>query len=762
MIATALYRFQISRLFTFDQAKEALSYIHDLGFDGVYCSPFYQSGSDHGYDITDPNRLDRHLGDFDAFCAACHELGMRIVIDVVPNHMGIAEGKNLWWQDVLKYGPNSRFAHFFDINWQPEKKELHNKVLLPILEKSYGESLSEIKVNKEELIYRSFPLPLAPHTEIPEKITEESLHQLLEKQYYRLAHWKVATQELNYRRFFNIQDLVGICIEKEDVLEAHHKWVFELIEKKQVDGLRIDHPDGLLDPAGYFAALRKRYKVFTVVEKILEKDEELPDWEVEGSVGYEYLNLLNALFVQSDNEEAFSRLYKQIDQHDFASILYDSKIHFAQTYMASELDALTVRLNELSERDWKYRDFTRLDLRAALVATAATFPVYRTYITQTATARDRTLIQEAIQEAQKRTFHLDPQIFAFLENILLNDSFVCRFQQFTAPLMAKGLEDTTFYLYNRFISLNEVGGDPLTFGISVEHFHKRNMQKKEKRPYGLLASSTHDAKRSEDARMRLNVLSEMPDRWERMVKKWFALDGTIDQNTAYYIYQTLLAAWPKGELRREDYPGFLQRMWVVILKSVREAKRYTDWIVPNVEYENRVWDFLERLLKPNSRFLTLLIPFVREIEPFAEKNTLASLALKVGSPGVVDTYQGNETWTYQLVDPDNRTPFVYGERSSKQQFLQTLLRFRRAHAELFLEGEYIPVETTSNAIAFIRRTKKEEVLVVAGRFFATSADMGSIQLVRSYRDLITGKEVFPGEVSISTLLGSAPAVYLIG
>ncbi len=761
-IPLSLYRLQISKSFTFDHAKEELDYLYDLGFDGLYCSPFYEACSEHGYDITDPNKVSEQVGDFDAFCKAVHERGMQIIIDVVPNHMGFRNGKNRWWQDLLANGKESPYAHFFDINWTPLNRRLENKVHLPILGINYAEALGEIQLENGQLSYRGFPLPLAKESKIPQKSDKQSIHTLLEQQHYRISHWRTASHEINYRRFFNIFDLVAICIEHQDVLEAHHKWLFELLERGQVDGIRIDHPDGLYDPAAYFKEIRRRYPVFTVVEKILGSDEELADWKVEGSVGYEYLNLLNGLYIESQHEGVFTKIYDQFtgEKNELIPIILDSKRRFARNYMASEVEQLACRLEQIAEERWETRDFTRFDLTDLLTEVIATFPIYRTYVVagQKPSIRDEQAINQAIKIAKSFLPHLEPAIFNFLETILLTHPFAQRFQQLTGPIMAKGLEDTTFYRYNRFCSLNEVGGNPAHFGYSVSHFHEKNQRKREKWPYGLLTTSTHDTKRSEDARMRLNVISEIPKEWEEKVNHWRSLDSSIDANTTYYIYQTLLAGWPRGE---PEWPEFFERMWMVVLKSIREAKEKTDWDYPDQEYESRVEAFLRRLLTPGSKFLQSFVPFVEKIEPFAEKSGLSALAIKVASPGVIDCYQGNETWVYRLVDPDNRTYFKRAESSSKLQFLKTVLNFRREHRELFLDGEYIPLKSAHNTIAFIRRTEKEELLVIAGRFFASNPDFGTLNYTGTLMNLFTQNEVqLDGENSVRELLKERPAAYL--
>lgn len=855
-IPTSAYRLQLNSDLSLEKATALIPYLKNLGIEAVYCSPFYEAYSEHGYDVTNPNCINPIIGNekgFESFLRQLKKHGIQIIVDVVPNHMGMKGGRNKWWQDVLENGPNSEYAHFFDIDWSSEKLELANKVLLPILGDSYGAVLEDqrIKLSFDDgafiLHYADYPLPVAPHTyaiileegssELKKRLGEnhadwkeyqelinlysffpdlscdrdaknkngrkrllalvkrslkvrqflksritlfngkkkaansfDYLDRLLENQFYRLSFWRVACHEINYRRFFNIHELVAIRIEDEDVLEAHHRWLFELIGSGKVQGLRIDHPDGLYDPVCYFATIRNRYPLFTVVEKILDRKEHLPStWQVEGTVGYEYLNLLNGLFIRQDKEKDFTEIYEDFIEAsvDFEEVVYESKKLFAIYHMASEVEALGLRLDHLSENSRHYRDFTRHDLTKALQEVIACFPVYRTYIGPEGgvSKRDARYINIAIQKAKSRARQLDVSIFDFLEKLLLLKlkikkeelegyrEFILRFQQLTGPIMAKGLEDTTFYIYNRFISLNEVGGDPQHFGYSTSDFHRFNLEKRTKWPYGFLSSSTHDTKRSEDVRMRLNVISEISEKWRLEVKKWamvnskHKIDGIPSANTEYFIYQTLVGIWQKSPFKKGELLTFTERIWQVILKSMREARGETSWISPDHHYEDMVKTFLYAILSPdkNNHFLNLFLPFCKIIDRLGSWNSISATALKNGSCGVVDIYQGNEMLNYRLVDPDNRTPVDFDIRkkglsslkNSKPQKLfcasdlgkmklfihAKTLHFRKENKALVLGGEYIPLKLRGhrkeNVVAYIRRICDKNLIVLAGRFFAT-------------------------------------------
>lgn len=798
-VPSSVYRFQLNADFPLKKAIKYLPYLKGLGVEGIYCSPFYDAYSSHGYDVTDPNRLNPQIGtpeEFTEFCQTLKKLGLKQIIDVVPNHMGFKGGKNKWWQDVLENGPHSPYASFFDIDWNPEKRELHDRVLLPILGSQYGRALEnqEIKLHYEEgkfwVQYGDYPLPIAPQTykmivDNPEQVDKKDmqkvlnlfngkkrfpesftpLDRLLEAQFYRVSYWRVASHEINYRRFFNIHELVAIRIEEKQVLEAHHKWLFELIEENHVQGLRIDHPDGLYDPVGYFEELRERYPIYTVVEKILDRKEQLPEnWKVEGTVGYDYLNVLNGIFIDQSQERAFDAIYEEFlgGASDFEETIYQSKKLFAFYEMVSEVEALGLSLDRLSEQSREYRDFTRHDLTKALAEVIACFPVYRTYIAPEGkvSARDSRYLTKAIEKAKKRANDLDPSIFDFLEKLLhlkiKNQQgfreFVLRFQQLTAPMMAKGLEDTAFYIYNRFISLNEVGGDPPHFGYSVPNFHRFNQEKLKKWPLGFLASSTHDTKRSEDVRYRLNVLSEIPEQWRLEVKKWAKATSKHrgkgpSLNTEYFIYQLLLGVWPRHPLKKDEYQALSERLWEVILKSMREAKQETSWMFPDEDYEEAVRDYFFAILTPdkNNLFLKHFLSFQKQIDYFGALNSLSATVLKLASCGVVDIYQGNELLNYCLVDPDNRHPVDFELRKKELAAIKRAdpeklfasknfsrlkgylhwkaLHFRCEHRMLFLEGKYIPLKVRGqkkdHVIAFLRLYENEALIVLAGRFFSS-------------------------------------------
>jgi (1->4)-alpha-D-glucan 1-alpha-D-glucosylmutase len=710
-VPIATYRLQLHAGFTFTQAQHLIPYLHALGISDCYTSPYLQArpGSPHGYDVTNPQALNAEIGtqaDYTAFTQTLQHYGMGHVLDIVPNHMGIIGGDNPWWRDVLEHGPASTYARFFDINWQPPKTALHNKILLPILGAPYGTVLEnqELRLHYAagafELHYYEHRLPIAPCTlpdilhacladlqqrlgslhpqtlelfsimtalahlpqrteQAPAQIAEryretavakrrlaalyetcmelqtalrhtihtyngtpgqpasfDRLHALLEAQSYRLSDWRTATDELNYRRFFDIVHLAGVRVEDPVVFEATHHLIGQLLAERKVTGLRIDHPDGLLDPARYFRQLQQAYvlqhsrrllaaraeitdgsersavelaarfmaeyasqsdaaaarPLYLVVEKILETHERLPeDWSVHGTTGYDFLNQLNGLFVDSRHATAFAALYADFigERSTCAETLYTTKKLILHTSLASELDALGCLLERVAEADRCWRDCTRRQLVQALGEVIVCFPVYRTYINdETVHVRpaDRAVIEMAIATAQQRHPGIHARVFALLHDVLtlcypqrsdesvrqVQRLFVQRFQQLTGPAMAKGLEDTAFYRYTPLASLNEVGGNPDQFGVSVSAFHQYNVTRQQHWPGTLLATSTHDTKRSEDVRARLNVLSEIPQQWRDCLWRWQHLNQQHKTTVAgqhapsrqdeYLLYQTLLGA----------------------------------------------------------------------------------------------------------------------------------------------------------------------------------------------------------------------------
>ena len=796
------YRLQFSRLFTFRQAIGILPYLEKLGIDAVYASPYLKAvpGCLHGYAITDYHRINPEIGteeDHEAFCAALRAHGLHLILDVVPNHMA-AHPDNPLWTDVMKHGERSAYAHFFDIEWDPMKPELRHKVLLPILAGSYGEVLdkNEIRVEQENggfaLRYGQTLLPLDPQTYSKRMALEElngkegdpasfdRLHALLERQHYRIADWRVASEEINYRRFFNINELAAVKTEDERVFEHIHKLIFQWIREGKVHGLRIDHPDGLYEPAVYFRRLQKAFapdapeeekRLYIVVEKILDVQEPLrKDWLVHGTVGYEYLNLLNGLFIESKNSGALTQLYDEFIGHpiDFEKLVHDAKKSFVNQSMSSEINMLGHRLNLLSEHDRYARDYTLYDLTQAIKEILACFSVYRTYLTREDLeigSSDERYIQEAVRKARETNGDLNSGVFDFVEKVLLSPEeayreFALRFQQLSAPVMAKGFEDTALYVRHPLLSLNEVGSDPTRFGVEPSNFHAQNMERLRKWPGGLLAASTHDTKRSDDARHRLNVLSEIPEDWRLRLSVWAKMNErhktllndkpAPTANTEYFIYQTLLGAWPDPALP-EEIPVFYDRLWACIQKSLRETKLYTDWMKPNEAYENAVKKFLDALLAPgpDNLFLSSFMPFCLQLADLGRLNSLSALVLRLVSPGVFDIYQGDELWNFSLVDPDNRRPVDHVERQKvlesvlsedrtdcllnlyakrahghiKLLLMHKGLELRRSFPELFLEGSYIPCEVSGkmkhHALSIMRQSKNMRLIAAAGRFFAS-------------------------------------------
>jgi (1->4)-alpha-D-glucan 1-alpha-D-glucosylmutase len=706
-VPTATYRLQFNRDFTFQHAIEILDYLKDLGFSDCYASPLFRAGpqSTHGYDICCFSELNPSLGGlegFRRFSAAAREREIGLLLDMVPNHMG-STLTNRWWLDVLKHGRASQHAEFFDIDWNPPTPGLRNKVLLPVLEDHYWKVLQQGKLRVVEengefmIAYHDHRFPIAPES----KSSLKHLHQLLEEQHYRLAYWRVAPHEINYRRFFDITELVSLRMERREVFDASHKLLFELIDQGLVTGLRIDHPDGLWDPKQYFQRLQERGPIYVVAEKILIGNEPLPeDWPVDGTTGYDFLNRVNGIFVDQRNEAAMTKIYQDFTgcTEDFETVAYSSKKKVLEASFQSEINSLAHRLKRLPQG----RDFPQADLRSAIAEMTTAFPVYRTYATDSADP-DQRYIEAAFAEAKGKGSALE-----FVRDTLLSDrEFLMKFQQLTGPVMAKGLEDTAFYNYNRLLSLNEVGGSPEKFGTSIEEFHRYNIEKQKRWPHSLLATATHDTKRGEDLRARLNVLSEIPDEWGEIVNRWKQPGDAPTANDQYMLYQTLVGAWNK------DQKGFADRICAFMTKAMREAKAQTSWTDPNEPYEKATLNFVKRLLTDN-RWWTEFEAFQSRVAFFGRYNSFSQLLLKMTCPGVPDFYQGTESWDFNLVDPDNRRPVDYrSHRDNDKLFIiHKAMRFRN----LFANGDYLPVgatgEKSRHVCAFSRDQK---VVVVAPR-----------------------------------------------
>ena len=923
-IPSATYRLQFHRGFTFQDAAKLVPYLDALGITHIYASPFFRAspGSTHGYDVCDHNELNPEIGsraDFDALIAELQRHRMSLVADFVPNHMGIAEPQNRWWMDVLENGPSSPYARFFDIDWQPLKRELENKVLLPILGDQYGRVLErgELQIAFAEgsfaLIYFKLRLPIAPRSaravlafaaeslnpappefasiltaldHLPprtetaaEKIAErmrekeiirqrlirlceesgavrdaiaaavenynaadpqsyDRLDALINDQPYRLSSWKVAAEEINYRRFFDVNTLAAIRMELPEVFDAVHRLLLELIASGAVAGVRIDHIDGLAAPRQYLAQLQQRAAetlgspaesrpLYLLVEKILGPDEALRgDWPIHGTTGYEFANQLTALLLDRDAERALTECYTRFLGFPlpFREVVYRSKRLTMQVSMASEVNVLGHLLNRLSESHRWYRDFTVNALTTAVREVIACFPVYRTYLVPGAAPddADRKLISRALSEARRRNPAAERSVFEFLRDVLLPNEgharpldealrreFVFKFQQCTGPITAKGVEDTAFYVYNRLIALNEVGGDPGEFGGSIEVFHRQNATRADSFPHSLLATSTHDTKRSEDVRARIAALSEMPQEWAHAVRRWRTanqrhqrlIEGeqAPDANEQYFLYQTLLGSWPLAPMDDDARTNYIQRIQEYMMKALHEAKVNSSWIEPNEAWDNAVREFIATILTPGrgNRFLAAFEPFARRIAERGSINSLAQQVLKLTVPGVPDIYQGTELWDFSLVDPDNRRPVDYKHRQSqvgspgdqpsaaellrqwedgriKMFVTRELLRFRRAHPELFAAGRYQPLDPAGDlaacAVAYSRSTDLEEIIVVVPRLSSrvgwppigaawrnTTVPLPAPD--KRWRDLFTGRQ-HSGSLSLASVFADLPVTVL--
>jgi len=668
----------------------------------------------------------------------------------------------------------------------------------------------------------------------------DRLERLLEQEAYRLSYWRVAQDEINYRRFFDINDLAAIRVEDAEVFAAVHKLIFDLVRQGRVNGLRVDHPDGLFEPEKYFRYLQDaclaqtpagksngernggERTFYVAAEKILEGNEALrTNWAIEGTTGYNFLNLLNGVFVDRTKEKAFQQLYRRFTgwTTQFDDLVCESKRLILQVAMSSELNVLARRLDRISEQHRWSRDFTLESLRDALREVIATFPVYRAYVQadqKEVDTEDRKQIQIAIREAKRRNPAMNESVFDFIRNVLLLEHpdwleeaqraerqlFAMRFQQLSAPVMAKGVEDTAFYRYYPLASLNEVGGGPERFGISLNAFHRRNMIREELWPNTMNATSTHDTKRAEDVRARINVLSEMPGEWYRAIRRWREMNrrcktkvaeiASPGPNEEYLFYQTLVGTWPLSPMSEVEHGEYVKRIQQYMQKALHEAKVHTSWVNPNLEYDQAVSEFVSKALAPapENQFLADFPAFQGTVAQAGIWNSLSQALLKIAAPGVPDFYQGSELWSFDLVDPDNRRPVDFELRRQMLEKLrprtasdaaammdrlaanpcdgaikmfvtQRALHFRRAHRELFAQGSYSSIPVTGNredhVIAFARRLNGTAAIAVAGRFFCkmrnghprpTGDAWGNTEIVlpeelstQNWRDVLSGETV---------------------
>lgn len=925
---TATYRLQFGPELSFRSATEIVDYLQSLGVSHLYCSPYLQArpGSSHGYDVIDHQQLEPGIGTDDeyvTFVQRIREMGLRQIIDFVPNHMGIATDANTWWNSVLEHGQSSPYSAYFDIDWYPAKEELKNKILLPTLGEQFGAALENgvLSIVFEEgafflRCYESL-LPVDPkttvplltnhleelrealeaespallelesivtalehmpnrrtadpgrieerqretlvvkrrlgeivknHPEIEEHITRnleemngtpgdaasvDQLDAFVNEQVYRLAHWKVAGDEINYRRFFDVNELAAICMEEGAVFDEAHRFVMKMLACGAADGLRIDHIDGLYDPREYLWRLQfsyvqkiakllydKRFNaenetsmldsvldpslekyatkleeqhsdtpeweqireslaaslrdavtskachfeeaskswnaamvrpdqlpLYVLVEKILGSEEKLaPTWPVAGTTGYEVLNTINGIFVDRSGYDHLASFYRQLTETTQSpeDIVYECKRLILRVAMASELQMLARQLDRLSEQHRRTRDFTLNSLRAVLREFMACCSVYRTYVANGEVSdADRKIVGMALRAVRRRNPTFERSILGYVAQVLtlqlpdgVSDSaryevehFVQRLQQLMGPVTAKGVEDTAFYRYVPLVSLNEVGAH---FGhiADLAQFHESNLARGRS---NMVTTTTHDTKRTEDVRARLNVLSEIPQVWQEHLQRWMEMNSEHRQdledgpapsrNDEYLFYQSSLGIWPLTPPNDEERQELIARLQQYMIKAIHEAKLRTSWIDPDEEYDNAVSAFVQNTLQADSPFLEDLQALADRIRVPGLVNALSQVLLKLTVPGVPDVYQGQEIWDFSLVDPDNRRPVDYtlrrklleelrsglehqsayelaGELSSqphdpklKMYVVWRTLQFRSQHAELFHNGRYSPLQT---------------------------------------------------------------------
>lgn len=916
VIPRATYRLQLHGGFGFDAAAAVVPYLARLGISHVYCSPILRArpGSMHGYDVVAHDEINPELGGAEGharFAAALRAHGMGAILDLVPNHMGISPD-NAWWADVLEHGRASRYAGYFDIDWEPSNPDLRQRLLTPMLGEHYDDALRagllRVAFDAErgafELRYHEHRWPidlasLAPLlrevaattartpldrlanaiAQLPPRTPEhlaraaraaalkqqlaqlamaepeaasaidarlaaldaDALHALLEAQTYRLTYWRVASDEINYRRFFDINELAALRIEDRAVFDATHRLPIALAAAGDVQGLRIDHPDGLCDPAGYFERLQQAYAdasggardgigLYVIAEKIAAPYEDVPtSWPIHGTTGYRYAMVVGGVLVDTAAEEALDRIWREFsgETASFHELAHAGRLAAARGILASDLTMHATALVRIARADRRTRDYTWNSLRDALAEVAACMPVYRTYVIDRPSEQDLRFIDWAIAQARQRGTGVDPTIFDFVRRCLANDplpgsdtalrarirDFAIRFQQFCAPVAAKGVEDTAFYRYHRLVSLNEVGGEPGTFGMTPRAFHGASSDRAARWPHTILATSTHDNKRSEDVRNRISVLSQMPEAWDARLQRWTGLScgwrtTLADVGEApsradeYLLWQTLVGTLPVEGLDADTLPAYRERMRDYMIKAAREAKLQTSWMRPHAAYEQALLGFVDGVLarvQPNP-LLTDLRRWTHRIAWYGALNSLTMVLLKLTSPGVPDLYQGSELVELQLVDPDNRRPVDYAVRAAlldelgalqqadparlaatlaawcappadarlKLWITWRLLALRREYEALFRDGSYQALDasgTSADHVLSYARSASDRTVCVAGvRLHARLAERGAdetpawrdtrLRLPEALRDaplrnVLTGEALTPEDGAVT-------------
>jgi (1->4)-alpha-D-glucan 1-alpha-D-glucosylmutase len=867
-VPIATYRLQLTAKFGFDAAAAIVPYLGALGVSHLYASPFMKArkGSTHGYDVVDHTAINPELGGeagFERLSEALRKHGLGLILDFVPNHVGVHFADNPWWLDVLEWGEASPHAVSFDIDWEQLPYRARGGVLLPILGVAYGEALEkgeiELRYDADEGSFSAWyfehrlPIALERYGEVLNTVVKEAaaensaagkrilelvsqyaglrhpnrneaptfkaklreiegaadlvgrglnayradpdrpsqtlaLHHLLERQHYKLGHWRLASSDINYRRFFDINSLAGLRVEDATTFRIAHRLVAKLIAEGKLQGLRLDHVDGLRDPTQYFQRLHRLIReaqgrnksgksLYIVVEKILGEHESLrPFVGVQGTTGYEALNLITRVLINGGGLDPLDETLRQATNiaPALAPVLKAAKQRVLETLLTSEFTVLARLLARIAAGHYSTRDFSADSLRQALELYVLHFPIYRTYLTPAgASDSDRALICRTTEQARGEWFSADEGIFDFLRDALTMDlikpgralhskprvrRFALKVQQFTGPLMAKSLEDTAFYRMPRLLALNEVGGEPTAAALSLDEFHEAMKLRSRDWPQAMTATATHDTKRGEDARARLMALSEIPGEWTSAVARWKLLNAplvvtegaTRAPSTAfeYMLYQTLLGAWPLGQF---DHT-FTERIQAYALKAVREGKQETSWLNPNGPYERGVENFVAKIMDRSvaGEFLDSLENLARRVALLGALNSLSQLTLKATMPGLPDFYQGGEFWDLSLVDPDNRRPVDFAERASvlktlerpdwhalarhwqdghiKLAWTRHLLKLRNEVPDVFAEGSYEPIQVSGphrdHVIAFARRRDHHAVVAAVGRHFAPFSDGG--------------------------------------
>lgn len=897
----ATYRLQFGPGFGFEDARRVVPYLKALGVSHVYLSPVWTAtpGSTHGYDVVDHASVNEHLGGLGGLYAlwrTAEEHGLGLIFDIVPNHVGIAN--HPWWRDVLRFGPQSPYASWFDIDWEGQPQQQTGVLVYPVLGQPFGSALESGELSLEydgaEIVVRYYEstFPIAPSSYpavlgLPPPIDDEAgardvvtilealpradppaatillerlaaqlarspalgswasdradafngnpgdpqsfdrLDALLQQQHYRLAYWRVSAEEINYRRFFDINDLAAIRTENPAVFEATHALLAELIAAGVAAGLRVDHVDGLYDPGAYLNRLRQLANGGAPgegrpiwVEKILAHEERLPSsWPVEGTTGYDFLAVAGGLFMDAGAEQAFGAIYEDFtgERVRYDDVAFGARRRIAGRSFAGEVRVLAMSLYRLAQQRRLARDNTLGALQDAIAALLSTMPVYRTYLDQgEPMPADAGLISSAAAEALRRDPNVTPEAMSFLVQVLLLDTggesgeerarwvhFRRRFQQLSGPVMAKGVEDTTFFRFHRLLACNEVGADPGVFGTPAAAAHAWFAQRAIDWPRSLSATTTHDTKRSEDARMRLTALTWFTRAWHSEVRAWRRMNarhrGVLrgrevpDRNTEYYIYQSLVASWTG-----EASPRYVERMQSHAIKAAREAKLQTSWARVDEPYEELLRAFVAGVLRERKThsFVRRLNEFVRVIEPIARLSMLGLLTLKATAPGIPDFYQGSEFALHTLTDPDNRGPVDFeraserlreeaaerppaGDPAAKPWLTRMLLALRNAHPRLFIDGAYTAVEPggdgAATLFAFERWSAEARCMVVLPHRLGEISTMGGrvrsplwestwIDLGgdRTWTDWLTGRQFEPGQQApVSDLLAEFPVAVLL-